>query len=263
MSGLCFYLGTHHPHWLRTVPVPLFVSHVSLSRYKRTLPTRLPGGIWALDSGAFSQIAEHGRWTMQPAAYAAAVRRYRDEIGGLQWAAPMDWMCEPKMLARTGLTVAEHQHRTVESVQELRALAPDLPFAPVLQGWDLPSYLECMALYADAGIDLKSEPVVGLGSVCKRQGADEIGRIVTTLADLGLENLHGFGVKLQGVAKYGSALASADSMAWSFDGRKQKGCSQGRPVKTEANCLHYALEYREKVLASLNPWRQTGLALFA
>ncbi len=34
--------------------------------------------------------------------------RYRDEIGCLLWAAPHDWMCEPWITAKTGLTVAEH-----------------------------------------------------------------------------------------------------------------------------------------------------------
>lgn len=264
MSEFTFYLGIHHGHWLRTVPVPVFVSHVTLAKYKRALPKRLPGAIWALDSGAFSQIGEYGRWVMTPREYITAVRRYRDEIGGLQWAAPMDWMCEPGMLAKTGLSVAEHQARTIESVQELRALGPDLPIAPVLQGWDLPSYVTCVRLYAEAGIDLAAEPIVGLGSVCRRQGTDEIGWIVTTLADqFGLENLHGFGVKSLGIAKYGAALASSDSMAWSQDGRHVAGCAHGTRGKTEANCIAYGLEWRERMLANLNPWRQTGLAVFA
>jgi hypothetical protein len=263
MSGFTFYLGIHHPHWLRTVPVPVFVSHVQLRKYKRTLPKRLPGAVWALDSGAFSEIAEYGQFVTTAAEYVAWVRRYRDEIGGLAWAAPMDWMCEPQMLAKTGLTIAEHQHRTVASVLELRRLAPDLPFAPVIQGWDLPSYVNCVRLYAEHGIDLATEPVVGLGSVCRRQGSDEIGRIVTTLADqFGLENLHGFGVKSLGVAKYGAALASSDSMAWSQDGRHVAGCRHGTRGKTEANCIAYGLEWRERMLANLNPWRQTGLAVF-
>jgi hypothetical protein len=111
-----FYLGIHHPHWLRSVPVPVFVSHAALSRYKRALPRRLDGAIWALDSGAFSEIDKYGRWVTTPEAYIMAVRRYRDEIGGLAWAAPMDWMCEPFMVAKTGLTVRVHQRRTVDSV---------------------------------------------------------------------------------------------------------------------------------------------------
>jgi hypothetical protein len=118
-------------------------------------------------------------------------------------------------------------------------------------------------MYADAGIDLTAEPVVGLGSVCRRQGTDEIGRIVTVLADQYGLKLHGFGVKLGGVAKYGSALTSSDSMAWSADGRRRAGCAHGRPVKSEANCIHYALEWRDRLIRSITPWHQPGLAVFA
>lgn len=190
--------------------------------------------------------------------------RYRDGISGLEFAAPMDWMCEPQMLAKTGLTIREHQHRTVESILELRALAPDLPFAPVVQGWDLPSYVECVRLYSEAGVDLAAERVVGLGSVCRRQGTDEIGRIVTALTDeFGLNNLHGFGVKGEGVAKYGAALASSDSMAWSKAGRAVPGCVHGTRGKTEANCIAFGLEWRARLVERINPWHQTGLAVFA
>lgn len=263
VPGFQFYLGIHHPCWLRTIPVPVFVSHVALRKYKR-LPVRLAGAIWALDSGAFSEIDKFGKWMTTPEDYAAAVRRYRDEIGGLAWAAPMDWMCEPRMLAKTGLTVAEHQHRTIESVLHLRAIAPDLPFAPVIQGWDLRSYVNCVKLYTEAGIDLAAEPIVGIGSVCKRQGTDEIGRVVTVLADeFGLK-LHGFGVKSTGVSKYGAALTSSDSMAWSKAGRAVPGCAHGTRGKTEANCIEFGLEWRARMLASVNPWHQASLGgLFA
>lgn len=115
---------------------------------------------------------------------------------------------------------------------------------------------------ACAGIDLGTEPVVGLGSVCRRQGSDEIGWIVTALADqFGLDNLHGFGVKALGVAKYGAALASSDSMAWSLDGRHVAGCAHGTRGKSEANCIAFGLEWRERLLAQFNPWRQAGLAV--
>jgi hypothetical protein len=53
------------------------------------------------------------------------VRRYRDEIGCLDWAAPQDWMCEPFILAKTGLSVREYR-RTVASYLRLTELAPDL-----------------------------------------------------------------------------------------------------------------------------------------
>jgi hypothetical protein len=265
MGGFKFYLGIHHGHWLRTVPVPVCISHSVLRTYKRAVPERLPDSAWILDSGAFSEIDANGRWTTTPEQYVADSRRYVEQVGSRpDFVAPMDWMCEPKMIAKTGLSVREHQHRTVESVQALRALAPDLPVAPVIQGWDLDSYIECVGLYDEAHINLKAEPAVGLGSVCKRQHTDEIGRIVTTLVDeFGLENLHGFGVKSQGIAKYGASLASSDSLAWSTDGRWTPGCVHGTRGKTEANCIQFGLEWRERMLRNLNPWRQTGLAVFA
>src|SRR5437763_3121324 len=107
-----FYLGAHHPHWLALLDLPLFVSRRRLAG-RRTLPRARAA--WALDSGGFTELSMHGRWTLAPAAYAAEVRRYHDAIGRLTFAAPQDWMYEPHMLARTGMTVLEHQQRTVDN----------------------------------------------------------------------------------------------------------------------------------------------------
>jgi hypothetical protein len=106
VDGVRFYLGAHHPHWLERAPFPLFVSHRRLAA-RRGLPRAARG--WALDSGGFTELRLHGGWLTTPADYVAAVRRYREEIGGLEWAAPQDWMCEPFMLAKTGLTVSSVQ----------------------------------------------------------------------------------------------------------------------------------------------------------
>jgi hypothetical protein len=246
-AGTTFYLGCPEPSWLARVDVPLFVSHRRLSRRPgQRLPRAL--GSWALDSGGFSEIDQYGRWLTTPGAYVSAVRRYRDEIGGLLWAAPQDWMCEPRMLAKTGLTVADHQAKTVENYVRLRELAPDLPIIPVLQGWVLPDYLACVEQYARAGIDLAAAPVVGVGSVCRRQATGEIGHITGELAELGL-NLHGFGVKTQGLARYAENLVSADSMAWSKAARhepRRAACSHRGNC---ASCLPYALDWRaQKIL---------------
>lgn len=165
-----FYLGVHEPAWLERTTVPLFVSHRRLARRKR-LPRA--AGPWALDSGGFTELSMHGAWTSGPRPYALAVQRYVDEVGRLEWAAPQDWMCEPFMLARTGLDVATHQRLTVENLLELRTIAPALPWVPVLQGWRLDDYLRHVEQYADAGVDLRSEALVGLGSVCRRQGMRE------------------------------------------------------------------------------------------
>ncbi|HEY2957670.1 MAG TPA: hypothetical protein VGM21_05615, partial [Actinomycetota bacterium] len=138
MNGGGFYLGTHQPAWLARVDVPLMVSHRTLSGRGRLPRARCR---WALDSGGFTELSLFGRWQTSPAAYADAVARYAEEIGALAWASPQDWMCEPAMLARTGLSVAEHRAATVDNYCTLRQLAPGLPFIPVVQGWRLSDYL--------------------------------------------------------------------------------------------------------------------------
>jgi hypothetical protein len=46
----------------------------------------------------------------------------------MDFASPQDWMREPVMIERTGLSVREHQARTVANYLDLRMLAPRLPF---------------------------------------------------------------------------------------------------------------------------------------
>jgi hypothetical protein len=246
VTALRFYLGAHQPHWLNRAGFPLFVSHRQLARRPRSL--RPASCRWALDSGGFTELSMNGRWITPPAAYAEAVGRYADQVGQLDFAAPQDWMCEPVMIERTGLSVREHQERTVANYLELHALAPDLPFIPVVQGWRLADYLHCLSLYESAGVDLAALPLVGLGSVCRRQSTAEIAVIVDTLARRGLR-MHGFGVKTGGLHLYGHRLASADSMAWSYQARREPplpGCSGH---KNCANCLVYAAAWRGRVLA--------------
>jgi hypothetical protein len=151
------------------------------------------------------------------------------------------------MIARTGLSVAEHLHRTVENYLTLRRLAPHLPVIPVVQGWRLPDYMDCLDLYRSAGVDLAALPRVGLGSVCRRQSTAEIAVIVTELARRGLR-LHGFGVKTGGLHLYGHLLTSADSMAWSYAARRAPALPGCTGHKNCANCLAYATRWRAGVL---------------
>jgi hypothetical protein len=256
MTPTSFYLGTHQTGWLKHAKVPLFVCDRRL-RQRKTLPRA--AAPWALDSGGFTELQMFGRWTVAPADYVARVRRYRDQIGRLQWAAPQDWMCEPIIInggqvgpltfVGTHLSVAEHQARTVANLVQLRELAPDLPFIPVLQGYTLAEYEHCANLYQACGIDLASEPVVGLGSVCRRQATSEIRAIVAAMRERGITRLHGFGVKAQGLDLYGGLLSSADSLAWSYDARRaarpqMPGCTH----KNCANCMPYALTWRRRTI---------------
>lgn len=261
-----FFLGVHRPHWLATAGVPLFVSHRTL-KDRRTLP--VAAAPWALDSGGFTEINLYGEWRTTPAEYAAAVRRYRDEIGQLDWASPQDWMNEPAVIAKTGLTVTEHQRRTVANYLDLRTLDAQLPFVPVLQGWTVADYLRCADLYEQAGVDLTAEKVVGVGTVCRRQDTLTADLIFTGLAERGI-SLHGFGVKMDGLRRYAHALTSADSMAWSYGARQDahKRVTARRPVppcgkNTCANCLHYALAWRRRALTACNSPQQLTLGATA
>lgn len=254
-----FYLGVHRANWLTTARVPLFVSHRILGP-RKSLPRA--AGPWSLDSGGFTELTLYGGFVTTPQEYAEAALRYQSEIGLLDWAAPQDWMCEPFMLAKTGLTIEEHQERTVESVLLLRQLAPSVHFAPVLQGWKVGDYMAHVRRYERAGIDLTAEPIVGIGSVCRRQFSAEIGELVGEVASCGIR-LHGFGVKVRGIGRYAGSLTSADSMAWSFAARMEPPM-EGHTHKACANCLVYALNWRERIMGLLNavqmplPWSRVA-----
>lgn len=246
------YLGTHEPSWLSKAGVPLFVSHRRLRRLRGALP--VAAAPWALDSGGFSELSMYGRWQTTPAEYVDAVVRYDTEIGLLEYAAPMDWMCEPDMVAKTGLSVIEHQRRTVSNYVDLvarwaAASDSEVPFQPVLQGYAISDYLRCMDMYADAGVDLAAVPVVGVGSVCRRQHTDEIRAVFEAILERDPEMpIHGFGVKIRGLREYGNLLAAADSMAWSYNARRNPplpGCTH----KSCSNCLLWALQWRRKIVS--------------
>lgn len=239
-----FYLGAHMPHWLEREhgdEVPMFVSTRRLQRQQK-MPRALHR--WSLDSGGFTELSMFGEWRTSSDNYAAAIVCYRSEIGLMDWAAPQDWMCEPWILGKTGLTVAEHQARTIDSFLDLAGRG--LPVVPVLQGWTMDDYLAHVDAYATRGVDLTAHDTVGLGSVCRRQATDEIARLIAQLSSGGLR-LHGFGVKGDGLRKYGWALRSADSMAWSYRGRRIQPCPH-RGVTSCANCWDHALEWRDRAL---------------
>jgi hypothetical protein len=251
-----FYLGTHHPHWLRQLSVPLMVSRRRLSPYK-SLPVANAG--WMLDSGGFSELSMFGEWTVSERQYASEVTRYADQIGRLEYAATQDWMCEPFILKKTGLSVSIHHQRTITSYLALTMLAPDLPWFPILQGWSIDDYLRHIEAYQTAGVILADLPRVGLGSVCRRQATREVAGIVKRLFAEGLK-LHGFGVKKQGLSASRSYLRSADSMAWSFRARREpplEGCTH----KNCANCAAYAMKWLEALDVGAKPHGQLAMNL--
>jgi hypothetical protein len=262
------YLGVNTVDWLRRpelADVPKCISRNRLAAYRgRRIP--LATNRILFDSAGFTELQRHGRWRVTPEQFVAQVRAQvtamgRDHVAGV---APMDWMCEDEIIdggvtkdgtfagTRTHLDphrrrsldemVLLHQELTTDNLVTLRRLAPDLPIFPVLQGKTLEQYLRHECMYAAAGIRLLDEPIIGLGSVCRRQGTQEIATIVRRLAGLGAR-LHGFGVGAVGLSLYGQYLLSADSDAWSYHGRRAVGrCPHGLVV-WEQNCPIRALDW--------------------
>lgn len=198
----------------------------------------------------------HGGYQFTEEQYAAEVRHYSEEIGKMEWAAIMDWMCEPFMLEKTGLQVWRHQQLTVANYLRLMEIAPDLPWVPILQGFTRDDYMRCVDMYDHEWIDLTKEPVVGLGSVCRRQGTTEIEDIICELHSMGIR-LHAFGFKTDGLATCAHMLESSDSLAWSWNARRNPpmdGCTH----KNCNSCRRWAMRWRDgvmNVIAEPKQWR--------
>jgi hypothetical protein len=193
-----------------------------------------------------------GEWRTTPETYVRAVRRYIDEIGSLDWAAPQDWMCEPEIIRKTGRSVRDHQDLTCRNLLILRDLDPDLPIVPVLQGWQPDDYLRHLEMYDRFGIDLFAEPLVGLGTFCRRANLRPVHDLVLGLTERGLR-AHGFGVKRDGLPVLGHVLQSSDSTAWSLAARKSPSrlCGATHRAKRCNNCREWASTWADTTVATI------------
>jgi hypothetical protein len=212
-----FFCGLHQPSDAKHFDA----AFVSVNRLRqRKGPFRV--GDWIMDSGAFTEVAMHGGYRHSVADYAAQIRRWAGN-GRLLAAVAQDWMCEPWIVAKTGLSVADHQRLTVERYDALlQEDTAGVYVMPVLQGYAPQDYVDHLHQY---GARLKTGAWVGVGSVCKRNGSPLA--IEAVLSAIKAERpdlrLHGFGLKataLRSAVVY-DLLFSADSMAWSFAARRE------------------------------------------
>lgn len=211
-----FFVGLHQPSDAKHFGA-VFVSVNRLRRRKGPFSVR----DWIMDSGAFSAILRHGGYPDGVEEYAAQINRWKAN-GNLLAAVAQDFMCEPPLLARTGLTVAEHQRLTIERYDALLPLVDGVYVMPVLQGYSPEEYVDHIRQYGER---LKPGMWVGVGSVCKRNG--DPAAIEAVLFAIKRERpdlrLHGFGLKTTALRSglVRELLVTADSMAWSFSARKQ------------------------------------------
>jgi hypothetical protein len=214
---MMFYVGLHQPSDAKHFDH----AFVSVNRI-RGRKKAIGAGAWIMDSGAFTEIATHGHYRSSVAEYATEINRWADDPT-LVAAVAQDYMCEPFILAKTGLTVEEHQRLTIERYNALVALVdPRIYVMPVLQGYAVADYLRHLDMYGDR---FKRGAYVGVGSVCKRN--TDIGQIEGILTAIKRARpdlrLHGFGLKTTALSSWvvRDCLHSADSMAWSFAARRQ------------------------------------------
>jgi hypothetical protein len=215
-NDLRFYVGLHQPSDARHFERCCI--HV-----ERLAQRQKPLGCeeLLLDSQAFMKLRLFGCYPNPPAVYADKVHRIADLVDKLT-AVTEDYMCEPFMLQRTGLTTAEHQRLTIERYDELRRLIdPSIALLPVLQGYRPHEYVAHTRAYGER---LAPGAWVGVGSVCKRNSnPDQIAAVLLAIrAERPDLRLHGFGVKLTALESglIRSLLWSADSMAWSYNARR-------------------------------------------
>lgn len=191
-----------------------------------------------MDSGAFTELATYGRYRHGVEDYATEVNRWAGN--GMIAAVSQDYMCEPWILKKTGLSVAEHQRLTIERYDALLPLVHGVYVMPVLQGYSVEDYLDHIDQYGDR---LVSGMWVGVGSVCKRNShIAKIEVILTAIArkrpDL---RLHGFGLKTTALSSgiVLDILHSADSMAWSFAARREgRNANDWREALRFVNRIH-------------------------
>ena len=231
---MIFYPGCHIPSQADRMPRTMVSANV-LRRRKSHYPVNQ----WIMDSGAFTTVTKHGGYPEPVDEYAAVIRRFAD-CGTLVAAVAQDFMCEPFVLSRTGMTVADHQRLTIERYDTLCACdTAGVAIMPVLQGYDPADYAAHVAQYGER---LEPGMLVGVGSVCKRNANP--GSIVAVLEAINAVRpdlrLHGFGIKITALRndRVRQLLYSCDSMAWSFAARYE-----GR----NQNDIGEAIRYTDRV----------------
>jgi hypothetical protein len=212
--GPKFYVGIHMPaHAFRFERCMISVNCLRARR------SRMEINEWMMDSGAFTELSKYGAYRHSVDEYAKEIRRWKD-CGRLLTAVAQDYMCEPFILAKTGLTVPKHQQLTIERYDALLRENTGVYVLPVLQGYEPHEYAAHLQAY---GRRLRYGAWVGVGSICKRNtNAGTIEGVLRAIKKLRPDlRLHGFGIKTAALRSPAvrSLLYSADSMAWSYNER--------------------------------------------
>jgi len=176
------------------------------------------GGIEQLfiDSGGYSFMKGKGEYGTSDGKYLDFIEKHGPDLYALR-----DYPCEPDVLNDHDRTVEDHQRRTLERHVSLLNKHEDrrLDERPlsVVQGWRRSDYLDHIEQLRDHGA---VTDYVGIGSVCRRNQAPEIRRIILAVRDAlpATTDLHAFGVKgsVLRFREVAEALDSVDSAAYDW-----------------------------------------------
>lgn len=206
-------------------------SSYSLPRFKMRAPI-VPDTCTevAADCGGF--VAMH-RWGGEYQYTAAEYVEWLHKFPRLDWAATMDWCCEPA-IADSQSAIEERQRKTTDAAWEFFTRYRECPWAwvPTIQGWHVEDYVRHARSVAPLVEMMRGyyghNPAwrVGIGTLCQRADARMIREVAQAVAEeLPGVPLHLWGVKLAAL-KAREALpetvVSVDSAAW--NSRFGSGC---------------------------------------
>lgn len=170
-------------------------------------------GLRWLDCGGFTMMNKFDDYPFSVVNYANLIARLRPH-----YYATMDYPCEPEISRSLGLmSNSERIQATVANAVELAEWESQLPgqMVPVIQGYTLDEYLECLRLHSQAGT---IRDYMAVGSMCRRISNEELGCLIPSLyyaaQKAGCTKLHYFGLKLSpGVRMHSDMIWSRDSAA--------------------------------------------------
>lgn len=212
-----FFVGLN-PRWqmYKFLPVGLNVMFSAAGfwnmRKKEWRWGRFPGaGYRWLDMGGFSLLNKYGDYPFTVGNAMNLVARLAPD-----WYASMDYPCEPEISRRLGLqTNMERIRSTVDmaaGMADLEATVPASVLVPVIQGYTLDEYKQCIDLY-----DRKEliRDYMAVGSTCMRSNSAELCDLIPPLYEharqAGVQKLHFFGLKLS------PDLSTVQDCIWSRD----------------------------------------------
>ena len=229
------FIVSHESNWLNQSCVPMAITSRRMERMRG--PTRARGE-WILDSGSRSILRNFRRHPMSASAYARNAQWYGQSVEKLVHATVQDWPADEATLKATGHTLLSHQSWTVRSFKDLRRLASDVPWMPVLVGVTVGDYLHHIDLYRDAGADLASMPLVAVRGAFQRENPSETVEILEAIAGVGVKThaLWAQGVPFDRIAPW---VVSADSAEWSAEASQVEPLPQCGHWKC-THCLRFA-----------------------